>query len=97
MGPADIIAQSTPPRAPKPPKSAKDKGPTFAAPANFTPPADATPGQEFQALGTFKMTPDGQMTLIAVDGSAVVDGDEPDAAAAEQPIGGEPVAQLPPQ
>lgn len=92
MGPADIIAQSTPPRAPKPPKSKKSEGPTFAAPENFTPPTDAVPGQEFQALGTFKLTEDGQMTLIAVDGSKVGD-KEPDASAANEPMEGEPATQ----
>lgn len=94
MGPADIIAQSTPPRAPNLPseKSSKSAGPTFSAPENFAPPADAVPGQEFQALGTFTLTEDGQMTLVAVDGAAV-GSKEPDAAAAIEPVEGEPAAQ----
>lgn len=95
MGPADIIAQSTPPRAPKPPKASKSEGPTFDMPENFTPPADVAPDQEFQALGTFKMTADGKMTLIAVDGSKIGD-KEPDASAANEPAEGEPASQLPP-
>ena len=95
MSPADLIAQSTPPRAPKPPaKKKSSEGPTFTKPENFTPPADATPDQEFQALGTFKMSADGEMTLVAIDGSKIGD-KEPDASAANEPAEGEPAEQLP--
>lgn len=56
----------------KPKKAALSKYPEFPIPDNFQPPNEVKPDTDFQALGTFRMKGDGNMCLVAVDGSPVV-------------------------
>jgi len=47
------------------------KYPEFPAPEGFVPPPEIEPGEEFEALGTFKMKDDGRVCLVAMDGVPV--------------------------
>lgn len=51
-------------------KAAEGKAeyPEFTAPDGFNPPEGTKPGEEFDALGTFKLQDDGSVCLVAVDG-----------------------------
>lgn len=44
---------------------------TFQSPEGWQMPEDATPGQPFQALGTFMADEDGNITLTEIDGTAI--------------------------
>lgn len=44
---------------------------TFQSPEGWQMPEDATPGQPFQALGTFMADEDGNITLTEIDGAAI--------------------------
>ena len=51
---------------------------SFTAPEGWQMPEDATPGQPFQAVGTFMADENGNITLTAIDGTeiAMPDGEE---------------------
>lgn len=44
---------------------------TFQSPEGWQMPEDATPGQPFQALGTFMADENGNITLTEIDGTAI--------------------------
>jgi hypothetical protein len=44
---------------------------TFQSPEGWQMPEDATPGEPFQALGTFMADEDGNITLTEIDGTAI--------------------------
>lgn len=68
--PSEIAGAMMPPK-----KQKADSFPEFPVPANFQPPADVQPNEDFRALGTFRMKDNGMMCLTAVDGSPVTAGD----------------------
>lgn len=51
---------------------------SFTSPDGWQMPEDATPGQPFQAVGTFLADEDGNITLTAIDGTeiAMEDGED---------------------
>jgi hypothetical protein len=44
---------------------------SFTSPEGWQMPEDATPGQPFQAVGTFLADEDGNLTLTAIDGTEI--------------------------
>ena len=44
---------------------------SFTAPEGWQMPEDATPGQPFQAVGTFMADEDGNITLTEIDGTEI--------------------------
>ncbi len=54
---------------------------SFTSPDGWQMPEDATPGQPFQAVGTFLADEDGNITLTAIDGTEIVmdDGEDEEA------------------
>jgi len=44
---------------------------SFTSPDGWQMPEDATPGQPFQAVGTFLADEDGNITLTAIDGTEI--------------------------
>jgi hypothetical protein len=44
---------------------------SFTSPEGWQMPEDATPGQPFQAVGTFLADEDGNITLTAIDGTEI--------------------------
>ena len=66
--------------------------PSFAKPEGWEMPQDATPGQPFQAVGTFMMDEGGNITLMEIDGAPIEGYEEPemeDEAKIEIEIGGD--------
>lgn len=47
---------------------------SFAAPKGWEVPTDSKPGEPFQAVGTFTMGDDGNLTITELDGSPLSDG-----------------------
>lgn len=50
--------------------------PEFKPPMGFMPEEGVEPGTEFEAIGTFKMKPDGTMCLVGIEGSRFEEGPE---------------------
>lgn len=69
--PAALIASAVPPAGPQPKKNYEDSNLDFAIPDGFDVPDGVKPGDDFQALGTFKIKDDSTMCLVAVDGEQV--------------------------
>lgn len=71
---ASAMMQGVPaaqPPTPAPPTDQKSSFVEFPVPSSFQPPQGVTPNQDFKAVGTFRLKDDGNMCLVAVDGSAV--------------------------
>jgi hypothetical protein len=52
--------------------------PSFKTPEGWEMPTDATPGQPFQAVGTFMADEAGNLTLMEIDGSPIEGYEEPE-------------------
>jgi hypothetical protein len=52
--------------------------PSFKTPEGWEMPTDATPGQPFQAVGTFVADEAGNLTLMEIDGSPIEGYEEPE-------------------
>jgi hypothetical protein len=54
---------------------------SFTSPDGWQMPEDATPGQPFQAVGTFLADENGNITLTAIDGTEIImdDGEDEEA------------------
>lgn len=57
--------------------------PSFVAPEGWEIPADAVPGTPFQAVGTFTMDEEGNITITEIDGSPIAGYEEEVEAAPE--------------